>query len=161
LNNFSFLDAIAINPKTDEVLIKLANYLKDGMNFSIQKMHPQTIAVRDALEYDAVNPALSRFPLLKVYRITTTFNPDFTSSTDAVVAYCLNFPSVDELPGILRWAAKTIAYLLRSYALFEGGNCPLIIDLDRPIKAEYRIMVNEVSQPVYAFLRINFTFKEN
>lgn len=145
-------------PETDPACYAIANYLMDGLNTALKEKYPKHIAVRDTVCYDAINPDLSRFPLLKVYRTTDTYS-DFVNETSAVIAYCMSFPDIDKLPGIMRWVSKQINRLIRLWSLALHG-CKPTIPIDQELKAEYRIMVNEVSQPVYAFLRISFVFKE-
>lgn len=148
-------------PEIDPALQAIATYLMEGLNAALEEIYPLSgqIAVRDTVCYDAVNPDLSRFPLLKVYRLTDAY-PDFANQTTSVIAYCMTFPAVDMLPGIMRWVSKEINRLLRLWSI-NHSNCIPYIDPASDFKAEYRIMVNEVSQPVYAFLRFNFSFTED
>ena len=145
-------------PDTDPACQALAIYLMQGLNTAIKVIHPNHVAVRSVTCYDAVNPDLSRFPLIKVYRTTDTYK-DFSSTTQAEIPYCMTFPDVDKLPGILRWVSREVNRLLRERSLGDGY-CDPRINVEQELKAEYRLMVNEVSQPVYAFLRFNFSFSE-
>jgi hypothetical protein len=58
------------------------------------------------------------------------------------------------LPGILRWVSWQLNEALTQWK--ESKNCSPIIT-QGSFRSEYRIMVNELSQPVYAFLRFSFT----
>lgn len=148
------------NPAIDRSCLAIADYLMKRLNITLQQDYPNAIAVRDIVSYDAVNPDLSRFPLLKVYRLTDTYDL-YSNETDAVIAYCLTFPNQEQLPGILRWASYQIVSALRDFSVSQE-TCPgLRFSIEQVLKAEYRVMVNEVANPVYAFLRVNFQFKEN
>ena len=134
---------------------RLAKFLQNWLNEKLDQTEPGSIACRDTICYDAINPDLSRFPLLKVYRLFDSFEYGRPKSqTQFVITYCLTFPNQDKLPGMLRWVAFEINEALTYWK--HNSQCPPIIQQGR-LRAEYRIMVNEVSQPVYAFLRFSFT----
>lgn len=147
------------SPKQDKVLREIAKHLADGLNYAFINLCPGEIAVRDVVDYDAVNIDLSRFPLLKVYRQTDSFSESTKGrNTDCVVAYCIAFPDQDKLPGLMQWVSIAINKLLERYVINHEHCQSNVINEAR--KAEYRIMVNEVATPVYAFLRINFKIIE-
>lgn len=153
------LNCIHIDAKHDKFLLGLGRYLADGLNASFIKSCPDEIAVRDFVDYDKVNPDLSRFPLLKCYRQTDNYESGGTQrKTKGIIAYCISFPEQDRLPGLLSWVSYAINILLDSYSV-EHENCPENVLLEDR-SAEYRIMLNEHSIPVYAFLRFNFSFRE-
>jgi hypothetical protein len=147
-----------ISPEIDGVTQEIGVYLASGLNCYFQKFEPDLYAVKDVISYDAIDVDLSRFPLLKVYRINEVFEGR-QSTTSAVIAYCLAFPETDKLPGLLRWVSRVINELLENYR-HQHENCSLQIVAEAR-KHEYRIMVNELAQPVYAFLRVNFSFLES
>lgn len=139
----------------DPVCLKLAKYLQEWLNSELKKIDPNLVACRDTVCYDAVNPDLSRFPLLKVYRLSDNFEYGHPKSqTSFVISYCLSFPDQELLPGILRWVSWQLNEALTQWK--ESKNCSPIIT-QGSFRSEYRIMVNELSQPVYAFLRFSFT----
>lgn len=139
----------------DPTCDRLAKFLKDWLNQHLKEIAPDQIACRDTICYDAVNLDLSRFPLVKVYRLADNFGDGHPKcETSFVIAYCLTFPSQDQLPGMMNWASWRIAEALSYWK--QNSSCPPHIQ-QGGIRSEYRIMANEVGQPVYAFLRVNFT----
>jgi hypothetical protein len=157
---YAYLDELRIKPDEDQACKALASYVGNGLNYLLRQSDKSCIAVTDIEQYDAVNPDLSRFPLLKCYRTVDTYTSRTTGSTSAVIAYCLTFPEQDKLPGVLRWVSAAINMMLRQYAQ-RHQHCPVKLKLEDEYRAEYRIMVNEVSSPVYAFLRFNISFEES
>jgi hypothetical protein len=145
------------SPKQDQFLLKLGNYIADGINSAYLIHCPKEIAIRDIIDYDAVNIDTSRFPLLKLYRQTDNhFEGVRSRQTKAIIAYCLTFPIQDRLPGLMQYMSQAINIMLDSFALLHE-NCPEnVIVEDR--SAEYRIMVSEITNSIYPFLRFNFTF---
>ncbi len=160
---YAYLDELTILPTEDKATRAIASYVGNGLNYAISRLNGRLnreyIAVRDIEQYDAVNPDLSRFPLVKVYRTVETFKSRHERNVTAVLAYCLTFPNQNELPAALSWVSATTNLMLRQYAL-KSQNCPVSLKMEDEWRAEYRIMVNEVSSPVYAFLRFNFSFVE-
>ncbi len=147
-----------LTPREDKTLRSIAKFLADGLNHAFIQVCPEEICVRDILDYDAVNPDLSRFPLLKVYRQTDSFPESKERRSECVIAYCVAFPDQDKLPGLLQWVSIAIDELLSKYTLLNQHCRANVVNSER--KAEYRIMVNEVATPVYAFLRVNFAIVE-
>jgi hypothetical protein len=145
------------SPKQDEFLLKLGNYIADGINYDYLTKCPEEIAIRDIVDYDAVNIDTSRFPLLKLYRQTDNhFEAKRSRETKAIIAYCLTFPQQDRLPGLMQYMSKSINIMLDNFA-YKHENCPEnVVVEDR--SSEYRIMVSEVTNSIYPFLRFNFTF---
>jgi hypothetical protein len=156
---YAYLDDLSIRPDEDRACGAIAAYIGNGLNHLLRKFDKTCIAVRDIEQYDAVNPDLSRFPLVKCYRTTETHSGS-SRKVSAVIAYCLTFPDQDQLPGVLSWVSAATNRMLRQYAQ-RHQYCPVQLDLEEEYRAEYRIMVNEVSSPVYAFLRFNFSFTES
>lgn len=147
-----------LTPNEDEVLRDIAVYVADGLNFGFTFKVPGELAVRSIVDYDALNPDLSRFPLLKVYRQTDTFNGKEERTTKCIISYCIAFPDQDKLPGILQWVAIAIDKLLFNYAQTHE-HCPMNVITEERI-AEYRMLLNELGTPVYAFLKFNFKIIE-
>ena len=143
---------------SDEFLLKLGRYIADGINHHYLKICPEEIAIRDIVDYDAVNIDTSRFPLLKLYRQTDTFEQMERGQTKAIIAYCLTYPQQDRLPGLMKYMSKAINILLDDFH-HNHDQCLTNVILEERT-AEYRIMVNEVTRDIYPFLRFNFTFRE-
>ncbi|MEM8781113.1 MAG: hypothetical protein AAGF26_20100 [Cyanobacteria bacterium P01_G01_bin.49] len=146
------------SPKNDEFLLKIGRYIADGINYHYLEHCPEDIAIRDIIDYDAVNIDISRFPLLKLYRQTETFEGTDVSETDGIISYCLTYPQQDRLPGLVKYMSKAINVLLDDYH-HQHEHCESNVLLTER-KAEYRIMVNEVTRDIYPFLRFNFRFRE-
>lgn len=157
---YAYLDELAIRPDEDKTCKAIAAYIGNGLNHLLRKHDKSCIAVRDIEQYDAVNPDLSRFPLVKCYRTVESHPSRTKRDVNAVIAYCLTFPDQDQLPAVLQWVSAATNLMLRQYAQRHQG-CSVELKLEDAYKAEYRIMVNEVSSPVYAFLRFNFQFTES
>lgn len=157
---YAYLDELRIRPDEDQACKAIASYIGNGLNHLLRKFDKECIAVRDIEQYDAVNPDLSRFPLVKCYRTSETHTSRSSRTVSAVIAYCLTFPNQDKLPGVLGWVSAATNLMLRQYAV-RHQYCPVELKLEEDYKAEFRIMVNEVSAPVYAFLRFNVNFVES
>lgn len=148
------------SPKQDKFLLKLGKYLADGINPAYLIHCPEELAIRDIVDYDAVNIDTSRFPLLKLYRQTDEHQGSTRSrETKAIIAYCLTFPQQDRLPGLMKYMSRAINILLDSYSIKHEGCAENVIVENRT--AEYRIMVSEVTNSIHPFLRFNFTFRES
>jgi hypothetical protein len=156
---YGYLDELEIRPDEDRACYAIALYIANGLNHLLERFDKTCVAVRDIEQYDAVNPDLSRFPLLKCYRTVESFPDETSRDVNAVVAYCLTFPQQNKLGPVLQWISGAINRMLRQYARRHQG-CPVELKLEDVYKAEYRIMVNEVATPVYAFLRFNISFTE-
>lgn len=146
------------SPKNDYFLLDLGIYLADGINHAYLKHCPGEIAIRDIVDYDAVNIDTSRFPLLKLYRQTDEYEGMAVGETKAIIAYCLTYPIQDRLPGLMKFMSKAINIMLDSYH-HNHQHCPSNVILE-PRKAEYRISVAEATRAIYPFLRFNFSFWE-
>jgi len=151
------INSLKITPLVDNFCLDLGKYLADGLNCYFSKYDIDSLAVKDIIAYDAVNVDLSRFPILKVFRLKDRFSSSGNQG-QGVIYYCLSYPDLDLLPGLISWVSAVINELLKSFSS-QHENC------DRSIKEEirdheYRLMVNAAGEPVWAFLRINFTFME-
>lgn len=146
------------SPEHDQFLLKLGIYIAEGINHAYRKHYPNEVAIREVIDYDAVNIDISRFPLLKLYRQTDNYEAMDVSQTKAVIAYCLTYPDQDRLPGLIKYMSKVINTMLDIYH-YNHEECPSNVILEKR-SAEYRIQVNEVTRAIYPFLRFNFSFRE-
>jgi hypothetical protein len=121
----------------------------------------KVIAVRATRSYDAVDIDTSSFPMLKVFRQKETSDVSRTVKTDLVITYSMVMPDVQQLPGIMHWTCRHIVAMLSAWSSNDQA-CPFQIlpDLTDKITSEYRIMVGDLQQPVYAYLRISLPAKE-
>lgn len=147
------------SPKHDYFLLNLGRYIADGINFSYRQKFPDEIAIREIIDYDAVNLDISRFPLLKLYRQNDNYQKMDVSKSKAIIAYCLTYPEQDRLPGLIKYMSKAINTMLDIYH-YSHESCPSNVILEERT-AEYRIQVNEVTKAFYPFLRFNFSFDES
>ncbi len=139
-------------PLVDTTLEKIAKQLMDELNAA----YPKQKVVQSYRTYDAYNVPTSDYPLLKVYRVMDTFGAETTKRTSrAVISYSLVLPDQEHLAPIMSWVSFQINKALLGstfrFCVFheKAGNT-----------AEYRIMLNEVGNPVYSFLRFNITIKD-
>jgi hypothetical protein len=121
----------------------------------------KVIAVRATRSYDAVDIDTSSFPMLKVFRQKETSDVSRVNRTDLVITYSMVMPNVEQLPGIMHWVDRHIVAMLSAWSSNDQA-CPFQIlpDLTDKITSEYRIMVGDLQQPVYAYLRISLPAKE-
>jgi hypothetical protein len=121
----------------------------------------KVIAVRATRSYDAVDIDTSSFPMLKVFRQKETSDTSRINRTDLVITYSMLMPNVEQLPGIMHWTCRHIIAMLSAWGS-NDQSCPFQIlpDLADKITSEYRIMVGDLQQPVYAYLRISLPAKE-
>ncbi|ARV58057.1 hypothetical protein BZZ01_04890 [Nostocales cyanobacterium HT-58-2] len=145
-------------PQFDDSMSVLASYLQSGLNERIQQIYPGVVAVRNTACYNSLPRDLSSFPLLKVYRNVDTFTPT-GNTTQAVIGYCQSFPEEERIPGILRWVAKQINFLLREWAIAHK-ECSPRIEYNEEFRAEYRVMTLN-SEPIYSLLQFNFQLMED
>jgi hypothetical protein len=121
----------------------------------------KVIAVRATRSYDAVDIDTTSFPMLKVFRQKATSDVSRTVKTDLVITYSMLMPNVEQLPGIMHWIDRQLIAMLSAWSSNDQA-CPFQIlpDLTDKITSEYRIMVGDLQQPVYAYLRISLPAKE-
>lgn len=146
------------SPQSDRFLLKLGTYIADGINHNYRQHYSDEIAIREIIDYDAVNIDISQFPLLKLYRQTDNYSQEDVGMTKGIIAYCLTYPEQDRLPGLMKYMSKAINLMLDAYYLAHE-ECQSNVILEER-SAEYRIQVNEVTNAIYPFLRFNFSFKE-
>jgi len=142
------------NPYSDPSCEKIAAYLFAHLNES----YPEQTIVRSVRHFDAFNiPALD-YPVLKVYRLNQSGKlKQNTSRVSAVISYGLILPDLDALAPILGWVCEQIVFWLNAYQLACSDSPTLAEDYN----AEYRTMLNELTNRVHMFLRVNFSFTEN
>lgn len=150
---YEYLD-LGINPDIDDDCQQLADYLASGLNWAIARVKPDTVAVRETRSYDAVDLSTSSFPLLKVYRTKEVTDAAGVSEVNLVVSYAMVLPEQNKLPGILHWVARHLVAMLSAQQEISL-NCRFRVK--GAFTTEYRVMVNDLSQPVYAYLRISFS----
>jgi hypothetical protein len=121
----------------------------------------KVIAVRATRSYDAVDIDTSSFPMLKVFRQKETSDVSRINRTDLVITYSMVMPNVEQLPGIMHWIDRHIIAMLSAWSSNDSA-CPFQIlpEQSDKITSEYRIMVGDLQQPVYAYLRISLPAKE-
>jgi hypothetical protein len=118
------------------------------------------VVCRDTRSYDAVNIDNSCYPLIKVFR--TKEEIDFSSvvDVDLTIGYMMLLPDTDKLPGMMHWVARHLDTLLNFWSQVDT-NCPFRILPDRePLNIEYRIMVDNLQNPVYTYLRCTLKAQE-
>jgi hypothetical protein len=121
----------------------------------------KVIVVRATRSYDAVDIDTSSFPMLKVFRQKETSSVDRINRTDLVITYSMVMPEVGKLPGIMHWIDRHIIAMLSAWSSNDSA-CPFQVLPEQAdkITSEYRIMVGDLQQPVYAYLRISLPAKE-
>lgn len=121
----------------------------------------KVVACRDTRSYDAVNINNSSYPLIKVFRNKERVNLSGVVEVDLTIGYMMLLPDADKLPGMMHWVARHIDAMLnfRSQAF---DTCPfeLLPKDNEKIAIEYRIMVDNLQNPVYTYLRVTFTARE-
>lgn len=162
MSNYSYLNSLQdISATTDDNCQGLAEYLASGLNYAIDLQIPGEVCVRSTRSYDAVDMDLSCYPVLKVFRQKETVNLSQVAQTDLVISYAMVMPERDKLPGIMHWVARHITAMLTAinhndascpFTLFPKGSESIII--------EYKIMVNDLNQPVYTYLRMTIPARE-
>ena len=121
----------------------------------------KVIIVRATRSYDAVDIDTSSFPMLKVFRQKETSDVSRTNRTDLVITYSMLMPNVEQLPGIMHWVDRHIIAMLSAWSSNDSA-CPFQVLPEQAdkITSEYRIMVGDLQQPIYAYLRISLPAKE-
>jgi hypothetical protein len=161
LTQYAYLDDLDhIDPIADDACQALVDYLGHGLNYAIARKIPDQVAVRSTRSYDAVDFDTTSFPLLKVFRQKETVDLGQVATVDLVCTYAMMMPDRDQLPGIMHWIGKHIVAMLISQRE-SSIYCPFRILEDRSsISIEYRIMVDNLNQPAYAYLRVIFSARE-
>lgn len=156
------------NILVDEPCQRIAEYLRDGLNRAYEVYQQRTpefdqtprLIVRHITTMNE-GLDLSCFPALKVYTLRTIYKPGTTIGVSpSVVEYCLAYPDIQDLPGLIKWVSDQINRLLRDYQTFHNPQCEPQIGRDSFI-GERRIQINENRQALYPFLRFNFTFTDH
>lgn len=158
---YEYLNSLTIDPYIDDNCQKLADYLAQGLNYAIDLHRPGEVCVRSTRSYDAVDTDLSCYPVLKVFRQKETVSLSQVIETDLVISYAMVMPDRDKLPGIMRWVARHITTMLSGINQ-RDASCPfkLFPKGTESMNVEYKIMVNDLNQPVYTYLRITLPTRE-
>lgn len=145
------------DPFEDQSCLEIANFLREHLN----KAYPQQIVVNSIRCYDAVNVPYSEYPLLKVYRLVDQWEKNTTVRvSQGVISYTLVLPDQESLAPIMSWVSRHINQLMLGHRLVCAGSSPDVMP-HQGYRAEYRLMINEVTQKVHSFLRFTFTFKDD
>lgn len=118
------------------------------------------VMCRDTRSYDAVNVPLSCFPLVKVFRQKERVDSSGVVEVDLTIGYAMSFTDEDKLPGGMHWVARHIDAMLGFWSQIDNS-CPFqILPKDEKMNIEYRIMVDNLQNPVYTYLRITLSARE-
>ena len=118
------------------------------------------VAVRDTRSYDAIDIDNSCYPMLKVFRQKERVNISGIVEIDLVISYAMLLPDRDKLPGMMHWVARHIDKMLSVWSQIDNS-CPFqILPKDEKMSIEYRIMVDNLQNPVYAYLRVTLVATE-
>jgi hypothetical protein len=158
---YTYLDKFdTLDPLRDINCQKLADYLKDGLNYAIARQFPTFVACRDTRSFDDVNFALSCLPLLKVYREQETTQRSQIIDTNLAIVYAMAHPDVEQLPGISRWVDRILTAQIAHLAANDRGCGWWLLPKSEPVTSRYAIMANELMQPVYAYLKLSLKARE-
>lgn len=120
----------------------------------------KVVACRDTRSYDAIDLDLTCFPLLKVFRQKEQVDYAGVTEVDLVIGYSMAFVDVDKLPGMMHWVARHIDAMLGFWSQIDNA-CPFqILPKDEKMNIEYRIMVDNLQNPVYTYLRCTLVARE-
>lgn len=159
---YSYLDNLqSIDPNTDDNCHRLVDYLAGGLNYAIDLKIPGYVAVRATRSYDAVDIDTSSFPMLKVFRQQEAVSTANLYSGDLIISYSMLMPDRSKLPGIMHWVSRHLVQMLTNWSLYDQA-CPFRIlpEYNGKLKIEYRIMVDNLQNPAYAYLKITVPFAE-
>jgi hypothetical protein len=150
-----------LDPYSDDGCQRLVNYLAGGLNYAIGIKVPDTVAVRSTRSYDAVDIDATSFPMLKVFRMRELIDRSAVADVDLAITYSMMMPDRAQLPGIMHWVARHIIEMLLSQQE-SSRECPFrILENDASkVTVEYRIMVDNLNQPTYAYLKISCSAQE-
>jgi hypothetical protein len=149
-----------LDHNTDDGCQKLADYLGNGLNYAIAQKIPNQIVVRDTRSYDAVDFDATCFPMLKVFRQRETIDRSAVAQIDLVITYSMLMPDRNKLPGIMHWVAKHIIEMLMFQEEISRCCSFRLLPNDTKLTIEYRIMVDNMNQPAYAYLKISCSAEE-
>lgn len=133
----------------DIVAEKIATFLMRKLN----GLHQGLIIVKSIAAYDKYQVPMDQYPLLKVYRISDQYYAGTALRRSSMnAAYCLVLPDQEQLAGITSVIGDEIVSTLTKDLYKETQ----ILISDEP-RVEYRTLLSEIGQPVYAFIRVYFT----
>lgn len=119
------------------------------------------VGTRDTRSYDAVNIDNSSYPLLKVFRTKERVDSAGVVEIDLTIGYMMLLPDTDKIPGMMHWVARHIDKMLSFWSEVDNS-CPFQVlpKGDEKAQIEYRIMVDNLQNPVYTYLRITLVARE-
>ena len=148
-------------PYTDPAMDRFARYLMDWLNEEYDRAYPaqNQIIVKSYRTFDAFNVPYAEYPLLKCYRMFEDCSlEDEKDNVTAVISYGLVYPELERLQPLVVWVRKEIGNALKAWRLTHRACVPV---LTQPrYRAEYRTMLNELTQKVHGFLRITINFTD-
>ncbi len=121
----------------------------------------KVVAVRATRSYDAVDIDTGSLPMLKVFRQKEVSDVSRVNRTDLVITYSMAMPNVEQLPGIMHWVNRNITSMLSAWNSNDSAcQFQILPEQSDKINSEYRIMVGDLQQPLYAYLRISLPARE-
>lgn len=145
------------NPLEDQSCKEIAEFLKRHLN----EAYTDRVVVQGTRYYDAFNVPYNEFPLLKVYRLSDQWERnENVRESQGVISYSLVLPDQETLAPIMAWVSRHINELLIAHRLVCGGASPDVMP-HQGYRAEYRVMMNEITNKVHSFLRFTFVFKDD
>ncbi len=146
---------------TDPPLETLATYLRNWLNAEFTRQYPTVgqAIVKSYRTYDAFNVPYDQYPLLKVYRMFEDCSlEDEKDDVTIVVSYSLVYPELERLSPLIVWVRKEIGNALKTRRITHR-TCQPVLTSPR-YRAEYRTMLNELTQKVHGFLRITLSAED-
>lgn len=156
------LQVVSIYSPTQATFLNISidPFLPVRLSPSPSSLLTKIVACRDTRSYDAVNVPVSCFPLLKVFRQKERVDNSGVVDVDLVIGYAMAFADEDKLPGMMHWVARHIDAMLGMASQIDGS-CPFqVLPKDDKMNIEYRIMVDNLQNPVYTYLRITLSARE-
>lgn len=136
----------------------IADFLKEELNRN-NPLKEEFTVVKSTRCYDAFNIPLQDFPVLKIFRTSTTYA---TANKRGVAAlsgqYGLVLPDQERLLPVLHWIDEQIADAFRQ----THYRINTFLVPGSLVRSNYRTIISELGIPVYSFLRFDFNiFTDN
>lgn len=150
---------MATTPYADPAMEKFARYLMDWLNTEFTRAYPDAkqAIVKSYRTVDAFNVPYDQYPLLKCYRMFEDCSlDDEKDNVTGVISYGLVYPELERLQPLVVWVRKEIGHALKAWRLTHRA-CVPVLNQTR-YRAEYRTMLNELTNKVHGFLRITINF---
>lgn len=142
------------DPYVDLTCKRIADHIYEYVNGAYS---PQQI-IQSVRYYDAFNVPYTDYPLLKVYRLAKQGSLKKAKTVSPlIISYSLVLPDLEPLAAIVDWVGDAIAEALREFQLEHQGCSPQIQD---DYRADYRTLLNELTQRIHPFLRFSLTITE-